>query len=100
VPVDVETSGIAADALGYKRIGDVPFSILLSAVADAVLVSDEQIRHAQEALWAQLRIVSERGGATALAALLSGAYVRSPGEKIAVIICGGNADPASFARGI
>jgi len=100
VPVDVETSGIAADALGCKRIGDVPFSILLSAVADAVLVSDEQIRHAQEALWAQLRIVSERGGATALAALLSGAYVRSPGEKIAVIICGGNADPASFARGI
>ncbi|WP_410799406.1 hypothetical protein [Paraburkholderia sp. SIMBA_053] len=31
------------------------------------------------------------------AALTSGAYVRSPGEKIAVVICGGNADPASFA---
>lgn len=39
----------------------------------------------------------EPRGATAFAALLSGAYVRSPGEKIAVIICGGNADPASLA---
>jgi threonine dehydratase len=48
-------------------------------------------------LWEKLRIVSEPGGATAFAALVSGAYVRSPGEKIAVVICGGNADPASFA---
>ncbi|WP_288844962.1 hypothetical protein [uncultured Paraburkholderia sp.] len=40
---------------------------------------------------------AEPGGATAFAALTSGAYMRSPGEKIAVVICGGNSDPASFA---
>jgi threonine dehydratase len=96
-PVDVETGGIAADSLGCRRIGNVPFSVLLPSVSDSVLVSDEQIRDAQTALWKKLRIASEPGGATALAALLSGAYVRSPGEKVAVIICGGNADPASFA---
>jgi threonine dehydratase len=97
LPVDVETGGIAADSLGCRRIGDVPFSVLLPAVSDSVLVSDEQIRDAQMVLWEKLRIISEPGGATAFAALVSGAYVRSPGEKIAVVICGGNADPASFA---
>ncbi|VVE90236.1 threonine/serine dehydratase [Pandoraea bronchicola] len=97
VPVDVETGGIAADSLGCRRIGNVPFSILLEAVDDAILVPDEQIRHAQRVLWEKFRIASEPGGATAFAALVSGAYVRSPGEKIAVIVCGGNVDPASFA---
>ena len=98
VPVDVETGGIAADSLGCRRIGDAPFSVLLPAVSDSVLVSDEQIRDAQMVLWEKLRVASEPGGATAFAALVSGAYVRSPGEKIAVVICGGNADPASFAQ--
>ncbi|MGF6771500.1 threonine dehydratase [Paraburkholderia sp. GAS199] len=96
-PVDVETGGIAADSLGCRRIGGVPFSVLLPTVSDSVLVSDEQIRNAQRVLWDRLRVASEPGGATAFAALLSGAYVRAPGEKVAVVICGGNADPASFA---
>lgn len=95
--VDVDTGGIAADSLGCKRIGDVPFSVLLPTVSDSVLVSDDEIREAQRILWEKLRIASEPGGATAFAALVSGAYVRSPGEKIAVVICGGNADPGSFA---
>lgn len=95
-PVDVSTGGIAADSLGCKRVGDVPFSVLASTVRDAVLVSDEQIRDAQRVLWDRLKIAAEPGGATALAALLSGAYVRAPGEKVAVVICGGNADPASM----
>jgi len=98
VPVDVETGGIAADSLGCRRIGNVPFSILLQAVGDSVLVPDDQIRHAQRVLWEKFRIASEPGGATAFAALVSGAYVRSPGESVAVIVCGGNADPASFAQ--
>ena len=96
-PVDVDTGGIAADSLGCKRIGDVPFSVLLPTVSDSVLVSDDEIREAQRILWEKLRIASEPGGATAFAALVSGAYVHSPGEKIAVVICGGNADPGSFA---
>jgi threonine dehydratase len=97
MPVDVQTGGIAADSLGCKRIGDVPFSVLLPAVSDSVLVSDEQIRQAQRLLWEKLKLISEPGGATALAALVSGGYIPAPGEKVAVVICGGNADPASFA---
>ncbi|NIE82374.1 MULTISPECIES: threonine/serine dehydratase [unclassified Burkholderia] len=97
-PVDVQTGGIAADSLGCRRIGNVPFSVLLPAVSESVLVSDEQIRDAQRILWDRLRLASEPGGATAFAALASGAYVHSSGEKIAVVICGGNADPESFVR--
>lgn len=96
-PVDVDTGGIAADSLGCKRIGNVPFSVLLPSVRDSVLVSDAQIRDAQSVLWEGLRIASEPGGATAFAAMVAGAYVPAPGEKVAVVICGGNADPASFS---
>ena len=99
MPVDVETGGIAADSLGCRRIGEVPFSVLLPGVGDSVLISDEQIRDAQTVLWEKLRIASEPGGATAFAALASGAYVRAPGERVAVIICGGNVDPASLSQG-
>jgi threonine dehydratase len=58
---------------------------------------DEQIRR-EMVLW-DLPIVSESRGATAFATLVSGAYVRSPGEKTAAALCGGYADPASFAQG-
>ena len=44
-------------------------------VDDAVLVTDDAIRDAQRALWASVRLVAEPGGAAALAAVLSGAYV-------------------------
>ena len=36
-------------------------------------------------------------GATALAALTSGAYVADPGERVAILVCGGNCDPATVA---
>jgi hypothetical protein len=37
--------------------------------------------------------VTETGGATALAALTSGAYVPQDGERVGVVLCGGNTDP-------
>ena len=49
-------------------------------------MSDAAIRHAQEALWASVRVVAEPGGAAALAALLSGAYTPTPGERVGVLI--------------
>lgn len=95
-PVDVEVGGIAADSLGARRIGTLPFAIAKDFVEGVVLVEDDAIRAAQNVLWRDLRIASEPGGATALAALLSGAYKPALGEKVAVILCGGNVDPASL----
>ena len=96
-PVDVEVSGLAADSLGARRIGSLMFPIAQQFMHSVVLVSDEEIRQSQRALWDGLRILAEPGGAAALAGLRSGKYQPAPGERVAVIVCGGNTDPARFA---
>ena len=89
--------GLAVDSLGARRIGDLAFGIVTQCMVPAVLVSDAAIRQAQLALWRELRIAAEPGGAAALAALLSGAYAPQPGERVGVLVCGGNLDPASLS---
>ena len=96
-PVDVPVSGIAADSLGARRVGGLMFPLAQQYVDRSVLVSDEAILHAQRVLWETLRIVAEPGGAAALAALLSGAYAPSPGEKVGVLLCGANTGAVKFA---
>jgi threonine dehydratase len=96
-PVDVEVSGVAADSLGARRIGAIAFDVARHHVDSVVLVSDEEIRNSQRALWESVRILAEPGGATALAALRSGKYQPAAGERIGVIVCGGNTDPTRFA---
>ena len=91
-PVDVETGGLAADSLGARRAGSLAFSVARRYVDGVVLVEDGAIREAQRALWRSLRLVAEPGGAIALAALLSGRYRPESGERIGVLVCGGNAD--------
>lgn len=95
-PVDVEVSGVAADSLGARRCGQLMFPIAQKYVEQVVLVSDDQIGNAQKALWQTLRLVAEPGGATALAALISGAYQPQKDERVAVIICGSNTELATF----
>ena len=94
--VDVETGGVAADSLGARRVGELMFPIAQKFVAQSLLVSDEQIIEAQRTLWRHLRLIAEPGGATALAALLSGVYIPHAGERVGVVLCGSNADLSSF----
>ena len=92
-PVDCPVSGIAADALGARQVGAAMFPIAQRHVAKAVLVTDAAIAQAQRSLWDELRLIAEPGGATALAALLSGRFVPPAGARVGVIVCGGNTDP-------
>jgi threonine dehydratase len=94
--VEVETGGVAADSLGARRAGDLMFPVAQKFVPQSVLVSDEQIVEAQRTLWQHLRLIAEPGGATAFAALLSGIYKPHPGERVGVVLCGSNAELASF----
>ena len=96
-PVDAEAGGIAADSLAPRRVGERVFPIVQRHVERVVLVSDEAIRGAQEALWDAARIVAEPGGAAALAALLSGRYRAAPGERVGVVISGGNTIAVDFS---
>ena len=81
MPVDVQVSGLAADSLGARRVGEVPFAILRAAAERVVLVEDADLRAAQEALWDECRVLAEPGGAAALAAWLSGSYRATAAER-------------------
>ena len=89
-PVNVEVSGVAANALGAQKIGTICFDLAQSTGIESVLVSDAAITQAQRRLWQDLKQVVEPAGAAALAAVLSGAYTPEPDERLAVLVCGGN----------
>jgi threonine dehydratase len=93
-PVEVEVGGYAADSLGARRIGAQPWASFERWLDDAVLVDDGAIREAQRRLWTEARIAAEPGGAAAFAALLAGAYVPARGERVGVLVSGGNFDPS------
>jgi threonine dehydratase len=95
-PVDAPAGSIAADSLAPRRVGELMFPIARSYVARVVMVSDDDIREAQSRLWEVLRLVAEPGGVGALAALLSGAYVPSADERVAVVISGANTTAVNF----
>ncbi|HEY4736190.1 MAG TPA: pyridoxal-phosphate dependent enzyme [Xanthobacteraceae bacterium] len=95
-PVDAEAGGLAADSLAPQRVGEKVFPIAKSFVHGTVLVTDEAIRQAQKMLWRTLRVVAEPGGAAAFSALTSGAYKPQTGERLGVIISGGNTTAVNF----
>jgi threonine dehydratase len=72
------------------------FPIAQASVDRVVLVTDADIRSAQDALWASVRVVAEPGAAASLAALLSGRYVPASGERVGVLISGGNTTAVDF----
>ncbi|QGX96887.1 threonine/serine dehydratase [Roseovarius faecimaris] len=92
-PVDVDVSGVAANALGARRIGSICFDLAKAQGVETVLVSDQSIIEAQGLFWREMRQLVEPAGAAALAALIGGAYRPEPGERVAVLICGGNIAP-------
>jgi threonine dehydratase len=95
-PVDAEAGGLAANSLAPQRVGERVFPIVAKYAPRTVLVPDEAIAEAQATLWRALRVVAEPGGAAAFSALSSGAYRPEPGERIAIIVSGGNTAAVNF----
>ena len=95
-PVDVAVSGIAADSLGARRIGEIAWAIAKRQVAASHLLADDAIRAAQRALWSELRLAVEPAAALPLAALATHTVDVRPDEKILLVICGANVDPATL----
>lgn len=96
-PVDVDVSGVAADALGARRVGDIAWQVARESGMGSVLVPESAIMRARQRLWDDLRVVVEPAGATAAAALLCRAWVPEPGERVAVVLCGANTDPSDLS---
>ena len=95
-PVDVDVSGVAADSLGARRIGAIAWQLTERWVNQALLVSDDAIRSAQSWMWREMKLAVEPAAALPLAALQTGVYKPRRGERICLIVCGANFDPASL----
>jgi threonine dehydratase len=97
-PIDAAAGGIAADSLAPRRVGALMFPLAQKFVERVLLVSDEEIKRSQQALWKEMRIAAEPGGAAAFAALLSRKYQAVSSERVGVVICGGNTDAVDFSK--
>ena len=95
-PVDVEVSGIAADALGARRIGALAWEVAQRHPMSSLVLRDDDIVDAQRWLWQSLKLAVEPAAALPLAALRSGAWQAQAGQRICLVLCGANVDPASL----
>jgi threonine dehydratase len=96
-PVDVPVAGIAADSLGARRIGAIAWQLTQRHVDASHLLSDADIRAAQEAMWQELRLAVEPAAALPLAALTTRAVRPRADERVLLVVCGANLDLASLA---
>ncbi|HWT10324.1 MAG TPA: threonine/serine dehydratase [Roseomonas sp.] len=95
---EVPGSGLC-DALLSKQPGAMTFAINHRHLAGGVVVTEAEVFRAMRFAFEHLKIVAEPGGAVALAAVLAG-KVAAKGGVIGVMVSGGNADPAVFARAL
>lgn len=98
-PVTIARSQSIADGLLPVRPGDLTFAHVRAFIDEVVTVGDEHIVAALRWLYYDARLVVEPSGATALAALLSGAVSApspSSGPPV-VVLSGGNVSPASLS---
>ncbi len=87
-PVDVEVSGIAADALGATKLGSNPWLALQAA--ESALVTDAETKAAQGLLWDEFRVIVEPAAAVPLAALRSGRIDLDGVSSVGIVLCGAN----------
>ena len=87
--------GTICDALMTDRPGELTFPIN-RRLARIETVSDAEVAEAVRYAFRVLKLVVEPGGAVSLAALLAG-KIEARDRTTAVVISGGNVDPALFA---
>lgn len=98
LPVEVNSSQSIADGINVKQVGPRPFDVIKEHVESVALVSEEHIAASILMLMERKKVLAEGAGATPLAALLSGAVEVSKGEKVVLIISGGNLDTPVLGR--
>lgn len=86
------------DAILTPEPGKLTFAIGKRLLAGGRKASDDDVREAMRTAFRYLRIVSEPGGAAALASVLTGVPDAWRGKRIGVIVTGGNVDPGAFAQ--
>ena len=95
-PVPLEKTASLADGLLPLSVGRLTFEYMRPMVHEAVGVTDEEIGEAVRYLWYTQGLRVEPSGAVGVAALLTGKLV--PASPTAIMLTGGNVDPAVFQR--
>jgi threonine dehydratase len=86
-----------ADGALTPHLGKHNFAIIQEKVEAIVTVSDAQLVEAMRLFAERLKLIVEPTGCLAAAAVLSGAFHRT-GERIGVLVSGGNIDLKRFAQ--
>jgi threonine dehydratase len=97
-PVRLESVSTVADGLAAPFTGEVVLDRIRRLVDDVVAVPDAEILRAMRAIVERVRVVVEPSGAACLAGLLSGRVAVEPGQTVAVLLSGGNVDPAKLGE--
>jgi threonine dehydratase len=92
----VEVGRTIADGQQTPSPGQLTWPVIHSLVDQVVTVSDEQIVDTMRWLFERMKLVVEPSGACALAALVSGTLSLA-GERVGVVLSGGNIGAAQFA---
>jgi threonine dehydratase len=96
-PQAIDAVRTIADSLGAPRAEPYSFEINRRFVDEVVLVDDDQIREGMRLLFRAAKLAVEPAGAAALAALMHPLRERLDGQRVGIIVCGANIDPATFA---
>jgi len=95
--VHIEVPRTIADGAQTQHLGELTFGILRERAAGIVTVTDDQLRDAMRFLAARMKLVVEPTGALAAAAALQ-RILPLVGQRVGVILSGGNVDLPRFAE--
>jgi threonine dehydratase len=95
-PQSIDAVRTIADSLGAPRCEPYSFAMNKTFADEVVLVNDDQIRDAMRLTFRAAKLVVEPAGAAALAALLYPLRDRLLGQRVGLVVCGGNIDHATF----
>ncbi len=96
---DPNASATICDALRNPRPGALTFELMKQSVHEVMLVSDAEVEAAMKVLFEQFKLVTEPGGAIAVAAVLSKPQ-RFRDKDVVAVVSGGNVSPTTFFNAI
>lgn len=97
-PVEIAPSTTIADGLRAPHVGAVNYALATTWLDGVVQVGDAAIAQAVRLLATRAKLVVEPSGAAALGALLEGVVDLPENAVTAVVLSGGNVDPAKLAE--
>jgi len=96
-PVTIKAAKTIADGIAVRRAGERTLPLVQKYVDDIVTVEEEEIANAILLLLEREKTLAEGAGAAAIAAVLNRKLLLQ-GQRVAVLVCGGNIDVTLLSR--